>query len=77
MIPAEAVEAARNPRYVPIKWNEATLSWNAVCGDCKELLFMLTREATVNAPRRPSGSTTLLPVTMSVHHECWGRHGND
>jgi hypothetical protein len=66
-----------HPRYVPIEWNNATLSWNSICGDCKELLFMLTKEATINAPRRPSGSTALLPVTMSIHHECWGsEHGN-
>lgn len=72
MIPVEAVEAASSPRYVPIEWNNATLSWNAICDDCKELVFMLTDEAACSGPRRDSGSSALLPVTMSVHHECWG-----
>jgi len=57
-------------RYVRIEWDNRTRSWNAVCPDCKEYVFMVTDEAVVSGPRRASGSSQLLPVTMHARHEC-------
>jgi len=58
---------------VPIERNDKTLSWNAVCPECKECVFMVTDEAVAHGPRRPSGSSLLLPVTMTARHDCDGK----
>lgn len=55
---------------IPIEHDNKTLSWNAVCPDCKTCVFMVTEEAIVLGPRRPSGSSMLLPVTMTAQHNC-------
>lgn len=55
---------------VPIEYSTKTLSWNAVCPNCKRCVFMVTDEAAIRGPRRPSGSSELLPVTMTARHEC-------
>lgn len=57
-------------KYVPILRSDATNSWVARCADCKQLLFMLTDEAVSDGPRRQSGSSAMLPVTMTVQHYC-------
>lgn len=57
-------------RYVRIERNPKTFSWNAICPNCKECVFQLTDEAVMSGPRRESGSSQLLPVTMSTRHEC-------
>lgn len=62
-----AIQAAGR---VPIEWDRKTLSWNATCKACKTLVFMVTQEAVVRGPSRPSGSSCLLPVTMTVRHKC-------
>jgi len=59
-------------KRVPIEWSARTLSWNAICPDCKRCVFMVTDEAAVSGPRRPSGSSLLLPVTMRAPHDCPG-----
>lgn len=55
---------------VPIEWSDKTLSYNAVCPACGKCVFMVTAEAIKVGPRRPSGSSLLLPVTMAVPHAC-------
>ena len=57
-------------KSVPIAWNDKTLSYNAVCRDCKLCVFMVTDEAILRGPRRATGSSELLPVTMMARHEC-------
>lgn len=57
-------------KYVRIERDDATDSWSAVCPGCKEVVYMVTYEAVAYGPRRPSGSSQLLPVTMSARHEC-------
>jgi hypothetical protein len=57
---------------VRIEWDDKTMSWNAICKECKECVFMVTKEAVAIGPRRPSGSSLLLPVTMTVRHKCAG-----
>lgn len=75
VIPDEAVEAAAGhtvgmTKYIRIERDNSTESWNAVCPDCKAVVYMVTAEAVARGPRRESGSSALLPVTMSVRHEC-------
>lgn len=57
-------------KSVRIERNDKTLSWTATCPDCKALVFMVTDEAVIHGPRRESGSSQLLPVTMTARHEC-------
>lgn len=58
-------------KRVPIKRNDNTMSWDAVCPDCKKLVFMVTGEAVIHGPRRTnSGSSLLLPIAMTARHEC-------
>jgi len=58
---------------VPIERNDKTLSWNAICPECKKCVFMVTDEAVAHGPRRESGSSQLLPVTMTARHDCDGK----
>jgi hypothetical protein len=51
---------------------EAMLCWDAVCPECGVTAWMVTDEAVARAPRRPSGSSALFPVAMTVRHECHG-----
>jgi hypothetical protein len=55
---------------VRIEYSDKTLSWNAICPNCKKCVFMVTDEAIRSAPRRPTGSSLLLPVIMSAPHDC-------
>jgi hypothetical protein len=64
-------------KSVTIEWSEKTLSYNAVCKDCRKCVFMVTMEAIRSGPKRPSGTSLLLPVTMSAQHECEAHRGND
>ena len=57
-------------KSVPIEWSDKTLSYNAVCPDCRKCVFMVTDEAILRGPRRPTGSSLLLPVTMKARHDC-------
>jgi hypothetical protein len=57
-------------KRVKIARDDSTLSYRAVCPDCKEVVFMVTYEAIYRGPRRESGSSLLLPVIMSVPHDC-------
>jgi len=75
VITDDAVEAAGEDtvgmsKYVRIERDDSTDSWNAVCPDCKKCVYMVTAEAVAYGPRRDSGSSKLLPVTMSVRHGC-------
>ena len=55
--------------YVPVVREEATNSWTARCPLCKVLLYMATDEAVALSPRRPSGSSLLIPI-MPIQHRC-------
>lgn len=57
-------------KRVPIQWSDKTLSWNAICKDCKRCVFMVTAEAIAVGPRRATGSSELLPALMTARHEC-------
>jgi len=63
-------DAAVVMKSVRIERNNKTLSWNAVCPACKVCVFMVTDEAILRGPRRATGSSELLPVTMMARHEC-------
>lgn len=56
--------------YLPITRREAMLCWDAVCPECGVTAWMATDEAVARGPRRPSGSSLLLPAMMTVRHEC-------
>jgi len=71
VIPDAAVGENERMRSIPIRRNDRTMSWEAVCPDCERLVFMVTDEAVAQGPRRVSGSSQLLPVTdMTARHEC-------
>ena len=55
---------------VKIEYNVKALAYVARCNACKTTVYMVTDEAIRAAPRRPSGSSQLLPVVMTVPHTC-------
>jgi hypothetical protein len=57
-------------RRIEIVCGYGTLSYRADCHHCGKLVFLVTFEAIHRAPKRETGSSTLLPVHMAVPHDC-------
>lgn len=50
-------------KVLPVRWNDATMAHEARCPDCRQLAFMLTREATAYGN---------FKVPFLAPHECPG-----